>query len=274
MDLLLPLFQTSLIKVAAPITVLVGIVFFAWRVKSIYTVLERFWRLIVGRVEVSDPLLKGFIQETRDVEKFRFMFRIDVANVKEIHKVINWSRYYAIRITKAQVARRWINVQSENLFVDPPARYFGSRLSGAIIFLFCVSASVGLFSIPSAVLQMKQSKIWLLADVDAISRFGGGWRITLEDCNRGSGEVERITGFKPDEGKAVCDAFKTGELKKVANESRRQQRGLAAGVGASSFYFLVVFAYGLFAYNAALDIKNAIDRKVKSKDQRLAEGSG
>lgn len=176
-----------LIAFAGPLLLGIVIMFFWWRSGSIYSLLERVWRLVAGKAEVSDEKLKKFILETRDVEKFRFMYGLKVERMAELHKLLEWLNANSIGISKAQMANRWINTKTREIIPVPKfyslIRALGVALCGVALIPLLITVTSS-----EALLQMKGSKTWFLADATSVKGFFEDWVIDPAQCPK---EIEQ-----------------------------------------------------------------------------------
>lgn len=241
-----------LIAFAGPLLLGIAIVFFWWRSGSIYSLLERVWRLVAGKTEVSDETLKKFILETRDVEKFRFIYGLKVERMTELHKLLEWLNANSIGISKAQMAKRWINTKTRELIPVPKyylhIRALGLALCGVVLIPLEMSVTSS-----EALLQMKGSKTWFLADTTSIKGFYEDWVIESAQCSK---EIvfNSVGGLTNAEVHFLCDAFKDGTLKQSVSATVRQQRILGLMYGLLVLIGGAIWLRQLFAAAAAKEI--------------------
>ncbi|MCF2135223.1 hypothetical protein IHE27_03375 [Mycetohabitans endofungorum] len=78
--------------------IMVGL--FWWRAGSIHIVLDRLWRLVAGKADVHDPVLKALLLESRDIEKFKYTYRLKVETMAAIHRLDKWRRTHEISMSR------------------------------------------------------------------------------------------------------------------------------------------------------------------------------
>lgn len=105
---------------------LLALAFFWWRAGSIHSVLDRIWRLIAGKADVHDPVLKALLQESRDIEKFQFIYRLKVETMNEMRELIAWMATHRVGMSKLQTMRKWIDTTSKEIIRQPPKHYVPS----------------------------------------------------------------------------------------------------------------------------------------------------
>lgn len=241
-----------LIAFAGPLLLGIAIMFFWWRSGSIYSLLERVWRLVAGKAEVSDERLKKFILETRDVEKFRFMYGLRVERMAELHRLLEWLNANSIGISKAQMAKRWINTKSRE-FIPVPKYYLLIRsmwvvLCGVVLIPLVMSVTSS-----EALLQMKGSKTWFLADATSIKGFYEDWVIESAQCPKEFLSKD-VGGLTNAEVHLLCDALKDGSLKQLVSNTVRQQRILGLMYGLLVLIGGAIWLRQIFSAAAAREI--------------------
>lgn len=100
---------------------------FWWRAGSIHTVLDRLWRLVAGKADVHDPVLKSLLLESRDIEKFQFIYRLKVETMVDVHKLATWMETRGVGMARLQKIRRWVDVTSAEVVSQPPRHYVRSH---------------------------------------------------------------------------------------------------------------------------------------------------
>ena len=149
---------------SGPILIITLIVVFWVRSGSIFTIFERAWRLLAGRLEASDPKLKTFLQETLDIEKFSFVYGLKPETIKEMHDLITWIDVYSIGVVNAQKARKWIDIKIPEIIKTPPKSYLVTRVVALVLCsLFVIMSSIPITS-QFAVLKFKKTGTWFLMD--------------------------------------------------------------------------------------------------------------
>jgi len=229
---------------------------------SIYALLERIWRLIAGKGEVSDKNLNEFMQEIRDLEKFRFMYGLKVETKDELHKLLEWLRKNSIDIGSAQRARRWIDSKSTELIRLPPKNYLRIKGVMASICILLVMVFVQVSTYQFALLQMKASKTWLLADSKVVSGFLGNWTIDKAQCLANLGNVSTVGGLTKTETTLICEALKGDTLKQIVIDTVKAQRSLGALFGVGAFIWLIVIFFQMTSAEAAIKINKAVTNTV------------
>jgi hypothetical protein len=207
--------------------------FFWLRAGSIQSILERIWRLMAGKTDVCDKTLNSFIQKNRDLERFRFLYRIKVETFVDMQKLIAWVNDNNISMIRLQKMRSWIDAKDEKIVLAPPKNYSRDKkivTSLALIVFFCASL---LGSSPVAYFKMKVSGKWFETDAVTVKSLGDGlwfvnsWSFNLSDC-KDEQRIVQLTKFHDAETDTICKALKGGELKSLTKETIKFQRWFAA----------------------------------------------
>ena len=245
-----------LIALSGPLLLVIAIVFFWWCSGSIYSLLERVWRLVAGKAEVSDERLRKFILETRDVEKFRFMYGLRVERMAELHKLLEWLNANSIGISKAQMAKQWINTKSRELIPVPKyyplIRALGVVLCGVALIPLVISVTSS-----EALLQMKGSKTRFLADATSVKGFFEDWVIEPAQCPKEI-DSKNVGGLTNAEVHLLCDAFKDGTLRQLVSDTVRQQRVLGLMYGLLVLIGGAIWLRQIFSAAAAIEISKEL----------------
>jgi hypothetical protein len=256
METVSTLLRSPLLPFFGPLLLVIAIAFFWWRSGSIYSLLERVWRLVAGKAEVSDEKLKKFILETRDVEKFRFMFGLKVERMAELHKLLEWLNANSIGISKAQMAKRWINAKTREL-IPVPKYYLPIRALGLVLCVVALMLLVISVTSSDALLQMKGSKTWFLADATSIKGFYEDWVIEPAQCPK---EIvsKSVGGLTNAEVHLLCEAFKDGTFKQLVSDTVRQQRILGLMYGLLVLIGGAIWLRQIFSATAAIEISKEL----------------
>jgi hypothetical protein len=251
--------STPLLHFSGPLLLAIVIGFFWWRSGSIYILLERVWRIVAGKMEVSDPVLKEFIQENRELEKFRFMYGLMVGTKTELHKLLEWLRENSIEIGTAQRAKRWIDTKDRKLIPMPKHYLLGISLGLVFcmaIAMVCLKAATS----HSALLQMKGSKVWFLAEANEVRGLWGDWSIDQSLCVKDATSISGLSGFTPSETSVLCDAYKNNTLGKIVSDTVRQQQVFGLLYGILALIFVAVLISSIASAAAAKKIKGLLPR--------------
>lgn len=243
-----PLFS----KFFAVIGAALSIAIFWWRAGSVHALLERLWRLVAGRTEAHDVVVKTILQESRDVERFNFTYRMKLGSIAAIHKLDKWRRAHDIGMSQLQQVRRWIDTDSTEMLRQPPRRYVAVHLVVALFALLSTVPTGWLATSHDAYLQMRASKVWFKTDGTTVKAPFENWSFDAGQCLLDRAGMIRMTQFNQSEADAVCNAFKDGELKQLTHKTLATQ--LRVGI----FFLLAALTVGVSRFLAAGSAQKAI----------------
>lgn len=250
-------------KLSGPLLIIISIILFWWRAGSIHAILERLWRLAAGKTEIQDSVLKEFIQENRDLEKFRFMYGLKIETKTDLHRLLTWIKRHGLDIARVQSARRWVSANSEDIITSPQNSYFVRK--GVLVIacgLISIATSQILFS-KFALLQMRESTVWFLADAKVARDVFGRWTINLDLCSNVEAQIPKATGFSETETGSLCRAFNDESLKRLIDGTVQEQRVIAS---------IIVFIASFFIIYGILQIRSAEEARIIKR--RVASSTG
>ena len=256
-----PLFS----KIATPVCALIMILLFWWRAGSIHSVFDRIWRLTAGKTDAEDPTLKAFFQRNRELEKFRFVYRLNAQSIDQIKRLDRWLQENSVDISRLQSIRRWVDLGKDDLLSKPPTGYIWAK---GITFLSAMLLFWGISILnPShnAYLQMRESGIWFRTDFREFQAPLGAWKFSAEDCKDSQDDILMKTEFNKHEVSVICDGIADGSLKKFVTESLKTQTWLAAIFAA---ILMLTGISNVLALKSAADARELIVR-LNKKAQAL-----
>ncbi|BBI98547.1 hypothetical protein FGKAn22_02400 [Ferrigenium kumadai] len=121
----------------------------------------------------------------------------------------------------------------------------------------------------SALLQMKKSKTWFLADTKIVKGLTDDWVIEKTQCSADIKNI-RAKGFTESETMTICEALKDDTLKQLVSDTVKTQRlfGILFGVGV--LIWMIVIVFQMASAKAAIDI----NRAVTNTDSLSSESTG
>lgn len=247
---------------------LLTLAFFWWRAGSIHSVLDRLWRLIAGKADVHDPVLKALLQESRDIEKFQFIYRLKVETMDEMRNLIAWMATHRVGMSKLQTMRKWIDATSEEMIQQPPKHYVSSHLGLASLAMIVIVVLGPLAGSRDAYLQMRTSKVWFKTDAVTVKAPFEGWTFRHDQCASNRSELAQITGFSQSETEAICDALKDDGLKPLVKQTLKFQ----AWTGIAGIAIALIFAFTNLGAAISAQAANRLRKKLytaESKTQNM-----
>lgn len=196
---------------------LIGV--FWWRAGSIHSVLDRFWRLVAGKADVHDPVLKSLLLESRDIEKFQFIYRLKVETMADIRNLAAWMEEHRVGMVRLQKMRRWLDVNSAEMVRQPPKHYVLSRFLVACLAMLALLGISQLAASHNAYLQMRTSKVWFKTDAITVKAPLEGWSFNQAKCAIDRDALTQLTGFNATETEAICNALNNDGLKPLVKQT-------------------------------------------------------
>ncbi|MDF2864677.1 MAG: hypothetical protein K0S02_4949 [Achromobacter mucicolens] len=250
LQLFTPLVQTSWI---APILstglFLLLCLWIRARAGSAHFLLDRLWRIAAGRREVQDSVLKDIQQESRDLEIFRFFYRVPLQSLADLHKLDRWAKAHNVGMSKLKTLWRWVDVRNSAIVLRPHSMSIPALIFLVVVLWILSMIAGSLLASPYGYFHMKESKVWFKTDANTVrsmTLWGEDWVFAAKECAAESPDLLEKTGFRKSELLDLCRALDSGSMKDQVHSLVKQQRWLAS-------IFLLSFIVGLaVAIRAAL----------------------
>ncbi|MDO9150952.1 MAG: DUF6216 family protein [Methylotenera sp.] len=240
--------------------IIITMVIFAWfRAGTIISLLERLWRLIVGKVEVTDQKLIKFNKQMRDIEQFNFVYGLKVKSIEQMHQVIEWIGENKLGFIDVISAKKWIDTHSMNIQLPPRGyiwwRFVGFLLCGVLLAL----SSIALGS-NSVLVQFKTSKTWFLLDQSKAQGLIGDWILEVKQCDGlESNKLLVTTKLTEIENQLICESFKEKSFVEYLDKTLHSQRLLSGFIFCVFLMWMVVIVMQTQSYHAAKRIKDSLN---------------
>ncbi|MFL9895900.1 DUF6216 family protein [Paraburkholderia sp. RL17-381-BIF-C] len=232
---------------------------FWWRAGSIQSILERIWYLMAGKTDAHDPALKLFLQKNRDLEKFRFLYRLKIETFADMQNLIAWADAHNIGMLHLQKIRSWIDATTKEIVREPSKYHCKSRVTFAVVASIVFFSAANLGSSPTAYFKMKASGTWFATDATTVRAlwkdwwFGEDWSFNVSDC-ADEQKITRETRFNESETNSICKSMKDGgELRSLTKETIKLQRWFG---GVAALVSLVIAIRNFLSALAAKDAEN------------------
>ncbi len=224
MESVISLLKGPLLEVIVTIAILLAMGVLWMRAGSIYFVLDRLWKITAGKEEVKDTKIKEFMHDIHELERFRYMYRVNVDTKKEAYKLIEWMQANSLGMRRVQRANRWIEINTPEIVHPPKKSYLTTRLillmMCGIIFMFLMQ----ILALNYGIYKMKESEVWFLAGSDKII----SWSIDLDksNCNK-QDDLLKDGKFTKNELNTLCEWIKTDDIKSEVAHTVKMQRELS-----------------------------------------------
>jgi len=184
------------------------------------------------------------------------MYGLRVERIVELHKLLEWLNANSIGIGKAQMAKRWINTKSREL-IPVPKYYLPIRALGVFLCGVVLIPLVMLVTSSEALLQMKGSKTWFLADTTSVKGLFEDWAIEPAQCPSEIVSMN-VGGPTKEEVRLLCNALKDNTLKQLVLDTVRQQRVLGFMYGVLVLIGGAILLLQIFSAAAAKEISEEL----------------
>lgn len=258
MDSLSAFVQSSLFS---PLFGLLGVLlligFFWLRAGSIHAVLDRLWRIVAGKADVNDPVLKSLLLESRDIEKFQFIYRLKVGTMTDIHKLDAWRKTHDVGVAKLQKIRQWVDITSDEMVRQPPKYCATSHFIFACLAAFSIALISQFDTFHFGYFKMRESKASFKTDAVVVKAPFGEWSFSLKKCEGDKTGLSKLTSLNASDINVICNAHKNDELKDFVEETVKFQRW------ATSIFMLFLLVFTFVNITTAISAQEAIRLRKK-----------
>jgi len=225
------------------------------RTKSFHVPMYRLWKLLHGTEEIEDQSIKKLISDETSLMHFRFMYGIQLKNLTECHRLINWSHEKNIEmvsIARCGVFFDPITCAVRNQMPNFPRLFFLMiiMLTSIVITSFTATTMMS----DGAILKLKESQryFWLAPDYARPLWPLSAIALSTETCNGTSAPQARKGDFSIRDQKILCDLLEKSEgLQTIVSNARAPQQWLASTV------LLIAVYFGLIALSISRNIQAA-----------------
>ncbi|SFP97747.1 DUF6216 family protein [Ralstonia sp. NFACC01] len=261
-----PIVGPLLVPCLTALAVILLVITFWRRTYSLHAPWERVWRLIAGSAEVQEPRLRAFMQEMRDLEKFRLVYGLKVTNLGDLHKLIGLVRRYRLDMAMLQKAKRWIDVSKPEIVSPPGTRFYFWNGAGYFSAVFFALAMTLFFGSP-ALFKGNTSQVWFATDGETIRHVYGWTSYKLDKCTSDLPGLKSTFQLADNELKSICSGYADGTLKKQTSKAMSEQRMVSAmGLGFAAFV-LIATALSMRSGRAAELVAMQIGQKARTSSQ-------
>ncbi|SUD92374.1 Uncharacterised protein [Ralstonia mannitolilytica] len=240
-------------------SLLLGLLIYWRRTDSLHAVWERVWRVVAGSTEVQDPRLRSFMQEMRDLEKFRLIYGLKITNMADMQRLIRWVRRHRLDMSALQKARRWVDIASPDIISPPTNGYFFWNGLGYLLAALLAGSAAFVAASP-AILKMNPSGIWFNSDGTTVGHVFRGETFKLDQCSSVRSNMQESFGFSESEVKAICEGYVNGALMQSVSKAQTTQKWLGAVATSLAAIWLTVTALHIRSGKAAQRIKDRVCR--------------
>lgn len=234
-----------------------------WRAGSFFSLLDHLWHLVAGRTDVNDPTMKAMLLTSRDLERFRFTYRIKVHSLTDVQKLHSWCQRHDVDVAALSKAGEWVDVDTPAILKPTPRRLLSPWVM--VVVEVMVMYAFVLFLATGAVLKTKNSEIHFFLHEQTFSHWTQQWTVEVSACSSDIARVAEVTGFTSAEAALICRLLTDGLAKDVIAKYQPFQ----AGVLWVSLVLLFLMAYSdvrrIFAFKAARALGMRISKQEASE---------
>lgn len=249
----------ELIQKAAPLIGLALVfILYLWswrRAGSAFFILQRFWSLLGGNKELSDPDLSEAWKNVKDFYSMRLRTGIKFKSKEHLEQTLAWFKENRIGLEEVMPIRSYFDVDSlavrdPNLKTKKKENWFlGIILSLAI-------GPLIVLGIPDrAFLIVKSTDTWFLANKGTAHSWNPfSWSITSDDCNK---EIPELLDH---DQKVICELI-TSEDATYIKKTIFQQRTFGVLMGTFAGFLIIGLAIAWSKAKTAHDLRLRIMTK-------------
>ncbi|MDA8451631.1 DUF6216 family protein [Acidovorax sp. NCPPB 3859] len=250
------------IAALAPIILGVGLflafVFTLYITKSLHMLRRRLWSLVHGKDEISDSVVRAYVDELTNVSAFRFFSGVSMRDIQGVHDIVKWCQFYKVDLKDLRDCGEYFDFSCRRVVEEKLPGYlnrwmtFGSSLVLLIVGAIIIASSIS----PSLGLVFTESQRYFFARETYVRRIWASEdeKFVIEDCQK-SRELEAVrTGFHIDELNLICKFMPDKSFKNYYSEKLAEQRAASVIFG-MIFIISAWFVLGkLIRYTAAMKL--------------------
>jgi hypothetical protein len=245
----------SFFSVVAPIALWLALVgcfaWVAWRTGSAHPIRQRVWRLVYGKADIADPIIKTFVDERADLMSFRFTSGLrGMRTIERARGLAAWLRANDEDVSAVSRSGRYFDLEDLRVRDD---RFPSNSVRGAMAILATAAALLSLVPIVlsagnGAFFRMTKSGTWFearpsAARVVALPTWQQRPTLTAEACGGDQQAAAKATQFLLEDVGVVCKLINDPNTSQYLATSVTQQRialaSLAALLGLATYFLLL-----------------------------------
>lgn len=224
---------------------------------------DRLWRMLGGKKEYYDPILKNEYDRLSDHEKFNYNTGIRFSSQAKILEVLAWLKEREIGLEEVVRVRGFFDVNNIK-FIKPRTRTRNAVSLVTILLFLCATLIFIISSLPAALLTIKKTGTPIWASPSIVTALNGyDWRVKSSDC--AGGEIEG-SKLQIHDQNLICEIL-TG---KEANKKHLESFIVTQRLTGFSIWVLFGF-FAILAARAVLVAKQAealLERSLAHQPQK------
>lgn len=205
------------------------VAFVSWRSWSLHPILMQIWRILLGRLTMSNVELSELVQQRDDLVRFRFVFGIRARTVMQAERSGQWAKEHNEDLADIATCSTLFDLEKCDL-ID--SQLFPTELMQRIevmLALTCLfGAALALVCVASdrALVELKVSHVYLTLSGNDARTLDGTEQFTVATC--GSITSKKAGEITPAERTAVCNLLGTPIMRDDVRRMVHDQRWLFA----------------------------------------------
>lgn len=218
------------------------------RTQSTYVIAFRLWRLINGKEAISDPTIKGFVDDQSSLMVFRFVSGIRVADLDRAHEIIGEIRRRKIDVSDLRAASRWVSTSNQRLSIKGIPSFWERLVAYLFSVTLCVSAAICLCGVfyDAAVLKFENGGPTFVMDSVAAKIITEDEPLWRSDCAIPVSEL--ASGFTAQQVTEICRKWETNPYFIPRTVSKQRA---SFGILAALCFYLAQFSLGVLISGVA-----------------------
>lgn len=242
----------SALAVAVPLFGLLSFLWVIWRTESLHVLKRRLWLLVHGSQEVSDPVIRAYVEEQTSLMAFRMFSGIRASSLEEAQKLLQWAKLNGLELRKIGRCGEYFDPELRQVRVHKLPSLFRQTLQliAAIALFACALTGVALLPVSQVLFTFKETQHSFLAGRASAQT---AWPpapfnanlLRPSDCSQAVAANAVRTSFSEEEVTLVCQLLKDKGWHEYLRSQLKMQRWslvLLAAV-ACWLFFLFIFAW-------------------------------
>lgn len=249
----------ELIQKAAPLiglALIFALYLWSWRrTGSAFFILQRFWGLLGGNKELSDPNLSEAWKNVKDFYSMRLRTGIKFKSKEHLEHALVWFKENKIGLEEIMPIRSYFDVN--NLEIRDPKLKTKKKENWflSIVLLLAIGPLIILGIPDRAFLIVKSTDTWFIANKGIAHSWNPfAWSITSDDCNKDTPELSEH------DKKVICELI-TSEDSAYIEKTIFQQRAFGVFMGTFSGFLIISLIIAWSKAKTAHDLRLRIMTK-------------
>ncbi|SFD89608.1 DUF6216 family protein [Paracidovorax konjaci] len=214
-----------------------------WQTESWHMLRRRVWLLVHGKEEISDPVIRAYVEEQNNLAAFHVFAGVRVASLGEAQALMAWCAARNVNLGGLRMCGTYFDPEARRIRERwLPQRWMGHALGVAAMVLM-VAGLVFAWSmtLPPLITLKKTGQAFFAEE----TRLRKSWpfppfsapALTAGDCDKSRAEEARRIGFVESDIAIMCSLLKDREFGAYQTKALREQRSALAALAALILFF-------------------------------------